>query len=167
MQLASAAFFSAIVLPQATDLASNVQAIQDTRAPVVVEVGPSEDKIQWPLTRFGISTQFSVFHPGMDLTDPTGTPIHPIADGRVVWTNSFSWGYGNHVLVEHDRGLKSLYAHLSKILVKPGDNVTKDSVIGAVGSTGWSTGSHLHLEVYENGIPTSPLEILPDLSLGK
>ena len=164
IQLASAAFFSAIVLPQATDLASNVQAIRDTRDPVIVEAGPSEDKIQWPLTRFGITTPFSVFHPGMDLTDPSGTPIHPIADGHVVWVNFYSWGYGNHVLVEHDRGLKSLYAHLSKILVKPGDNVTKNTVIGQVGSTGWSSGNHLHLEIYEGGTPTNPLEVLPDLS---
>ena len=64
------------------------------------------------------------------------------------------------MLINHGSGFKSLYAHLGKIVVLPGDEVDKNTVIGTVGSTGWSTGSHLHLEVYENDRTFNPLTIL-------
>ena len=67
---------------------------------------------------------------------------------------------GNYIMVDHGSGFSSLYAHLSRIKVKTGQEVDKNTVIGLVGSTGLSTGSHLHLEVYDHGEPFNPLTIL-------
>ncbi len=164
--LAGAAFFSAVVIPQASDLASNIEVLQKTQE-TYVQIVTSEDKFQWPLPSFGISQYFSFVHPGLDLTAPIGTPVKPVSDGWVAWTNTLSWGYGKHLLIESDKGIKSLYAHLSEVEVKPGDTVTKDTEIGKVGVSGWTTGSHLHLEVYQDDTPVNPQEVLPALSLQK
>jgi murein DD-endopeptidase MepM/ murein hydrolase activator NlpD len=139
---------------------SNLEVARETQKTVIV-VEQSAGIFQWPLQEFGISQYFSVFHPGMDLTDPIGTYVYPIADGVVTWTKFLPYGYGYHVLVTHKNGLQSLYAHLSKVAVREGQGVTKNTQIGQVGISGWSTGSHLHFEVYQDGTPTNPVEILP------
>lgn len=168
VNLAGAAFFSVVVLPGVRDVNSDLRLIADTKVTQVITVASNvSGEFQWPLTTFGVSQYFSGFHPGDDLTAPYGTPVHPIADGWVVWTNSIPWGYGNHILLAHDKNVKSLYAHLSEIEVKPGQTVTKNTEIGKIGATGWATGNHLHLEVYENGINVDPFEVLPDLNIQK
>ena len=134
----------------------------ETVKPVIV-VQQSAGIFQWPLTEFSISQEFSAYHPGMDLTDPIDTPIHPIADGVVTWTRYIPYGYGNHVLITHNDGVQSLYAHMSQIAVHEGQLVKKNSLIGFIGVTGWSTGSHLHLEVYQDGVATNPIEVLPEI----
>jgi murein DD-endopeptidase MepM/ murein hydrolase activator NlpD len=105
----------------------------------------------------------STFHTGVDLIAPPGTPVLAAAGGMVA-TSSFVPEYGNVVDVDHDNGLTSRYAHLSKSLVKVGDVVMKGQVIAHVGSTGRSTGPHLHFEVREKGIPLNPNKFL---SMGK
>ncbi len=166
LQLASVTFMAAVIIPQVDDLAGTITVMKET-VYTVVQSTIAEAKFRWPLSVFGISQRFSLYHPGMDLTDPAGTPIHPVADGKVVSIQSERFGYGNHILVEHADGVKSLYAHLSAFETKVGDVVTKDSTIGEVGSTGWSTGNHLHLEVYQNNTPVNPLEVLPEISATK
>jgi murein DD-endopeptidase MepM/ murein hydrolase activator NlpD len=128
---------------------------------VVVENVPSI--FQWPMKQFGISQGFSYFHPGMDLTNPLGTPIYAIGDGVVTWTKFLPVGYGYHVLVTHSDGVQSLYAHLRKVSVREGQGVTKMTEIGKMGLTGHTTGSHLHMEIYQDGTPTNPIEVLPML----
>jgi len=125
----------------------------------VVEL-TTQHSVRVPLDTFEVTQGYSLFHHGIDLDEVLGAPVYPLMDGRVeaVFYNRFS--YGNHVLINHGSGFKSLYAHLSKIIVLPGDEVDKNTVIGTVGSTGWSTGSHLHLEVYENDRTFNPLTIL-------
>jgi murein DD-endopeptidase MepM/ murein hydrolase activator NlpD len=162
VNLAGLAFFAGIILPQTQDAISNLEVSRDTQKTVVV-VAQSAGMFQWPLQTFGISQQFSVFHPGMDLTDPIGTSVYSIGDGVVTWTKFLPYGYGYHVLVTHDNGLQSLYAHLKKVSVREGQGVTKKTQIGQVGVSGWSTGSHLHLEIYQDGTPTNPMEILPEI----
>ncbi len=162
LNLAGLAFFAAVVMPGASDVFSNVEVLFETQE-TVVNVVPTHSQFQWPLSRFSISQRFYVAHPGMDLTAPQGTAIFPVAVGRVTMTNDFSWGFGNHLLIEHDKGIASLYAHLSKVEVKEGQEVTKATRLGAVGSTGWSTGNHLHLEVYQDGMPINPTEVLPEI----
>ncbi len=162
LQLAAASFFAAVVVPQVGDIASQVQILQQTDQ-VTVEVVPTEAAFRWPLTRFGISQRYSPGHPGIDLTDPKGTPIYAIAAGTVAWTNTFPWGYGKHLLIDHGDGKKSLYAHLSRLDVAPGDLVTKDTQVGEVGSTGWATGNHLHLEIFQEDTPVNPIEVLPNI----
>ncbi|MBI1306923.1 MAG: peptidoglycan DD-metalloendopeptidase family protein [Bacteroidetes bacterium] len=96
------------------------------------------------------------FHTGMDFTAPKGTDVHATGDGVVESVTSKKWGYGNHIIVNHGYGYKTLYAHLSKFNVKPGDKVTRGQIIGLVGSTGKSTAPHLHYEVIVNGEKRNP-----------
>jgi murein DD-endopeptidase MepM/ murein hydrolase activator NlpD len=105
----------------------------------------------------------NTFHTGVDLIAPHGTPVMAAAGG-VVSAVSFVPEYGNTVDVDHDNGLTSRYAHLHRSLVKVGDVVLKGQNIALVGSTGRSTGPHLHFEVREKGIPLNPNKFL---SLGK
>jgi len=96
------------------------------------------------------------FHRGIDIAAPAGTPVVAALPGTVVVAGR-EGGYGNTVMVEHEGGLRTRYAHLSSIDVRVGDRVTSDDVLGAVGSTGRSTGAHLHFEVIRMGKPTNPL----------
>jgi murein DD-endopeptidase MepM/ murein hydrolase activator NlpD len=105
----------------------------------------------------------STFHTGVDIIASPGTPVMAAAGG-VVSTVAFVPEYGNIVDVDHDNGLTSRYAHLSKSLVKVGDVVMKGQKIALVGATGRVTGPHLHFEVREKGIPLNPNKFL---SLGK
>ncbi len=162
VHLAGLAFFAGIVIPQTKDMVSSLEVVRETQKNVIV-VEQSASIFRWPLKQFGISQGFSMYHPGMDLTDPIETPIHPIADGVVAFVQYQGFGYGHHALITHENGMQSLYAHMSKVLVHEGDHVTKDTVIGFVGVTGWTTGSHLHFEIYQDGSPTNPMEILPEI----
>jgi murein DD-endopeptidase MepM/ murein hydrolase activator NlpD len=92
-----------------------------------------------------------------------GTPIYSVASGYVESVGSTIWAYGNIVYINHGDGVISLYAHMSKVQVTPGQQVTKDTVIGAVGSTGNSSGPHLHLELHKNGQPFNPQNVLQGL----
>lgn len=162
LNLAGATFFAAVVMPGTSEIISNIEVLAETRE-TVVNVVPTQTKFQWPLSRFAVSQRFYLAHPGVDLTAPLSAPVYPMADGRVSWTQNYPWGFGKHLLVEHDKGLSSLYAHLSKIEVKEGQEVTKATSLGEVGTTGWSTGNHLHLEVYQDGMPINPIEVLPEI----
>ena len=122
----------------------------------------TEVTFRYPLTSFEISQGFSWRHWGLDLTAPEGTPIYPVAKGKVMEVGQSAWGYGNYLLIDHQNGQRSLYAHLSKQESKIGDLVDKETTIGLIGHTGWATGNHLHLEIYENGLPLNPLEVLPE-----
>lgn len=100
-------------------------------------------------------------HSGIDISTPTGRPIVAPADGVVAKANWAS-GYGKVVYLSHGYGYSSRYGHLSKIAVKAGDKVKRGDVIGYVGSTGRSTGPHVHYEVRHNGNPVNPLEYILD-----
>lgn len=97
-------------------------------------------------------------HNGVDYGAPTGTPVRTVADGRVEFAGRMG-GYGNVVQVDHGKGDTTLYAHLSRIDVRQGAAVERGQNIGAVGSTGWSTGPHLHFEFRKNGVHRDPLEV--------
>ncbi|HRS90669.1 MAG TPA: M23 family metallopeptidase [Candidatus Marinimicrobia bacterium] len=97
------------------------------------------------------------FHYGLDITTPTGTPVFVTADG-VVGKSGYQGGYGYVVEVNHGYGYSTLYAHLSKILVRSGDAVKRGQKIGEVGTTGRTTGPHLHYEVKQFNINKNPLD---------
>lgn len=87
-------------------------------------------------------------HHGVDLAAPIGTPIHAAAGGIVIIARmGFNGGFGNYVVIQHPNGMKTLYAHMSRLGTNPGEHVDQGEVIGYVGSTGRSTGPHLHIEV--------------------
>ena len=163
VNLAGLAFAVAIVAPQTSAALSAWEVTHDVPM-VTIPYGPAESETRWPLTTLGISQKFRLSHPGMDLTAPYETPVYPIADGTVEWTQSLSYGYGNHVFIKNNDGLQSLYAHFSKILVRPGEAVTKTTQIGLVGATGWATGYHVHLEVYQNSVAINPEDVLPEIT---
>lgn len=95
-------------------------------------------------------------HTGMDFTAPTGTEIFATGDGVVVTVESSSNGYGKHVVIRHGFGYETLYAHMSRILVKEGQKVKRGEIIGLIGNTGTSVGPHLHYEVIQNGTKVNP-----------
>jgi murein DD-endopeptidase MepM/ murein hydrolase activator NlpD len=99
------------------------------------------------------------FHPGLDFQGKKGEAVRCTANGRVIYAGWFS-GYGNCVRIAHNNGIETLYGHLSKIFVKVGRQVSTGDTIGAVGSTGHSTGPHLHYEVRVNGRPVNPRNYL-------
>lgn len=96
------------------------------------------------------------FHAGMDFTCKQGTPIHSTGDGRVVYAEYGTNGYGMHVVIDHGFDYQTLYAHLSKLDVRVGQKVKRGDVIGRVGNTGLSVGPHLHYEVHKGGAAVDP-----------
>lgn len=99
------------------------------------------------------------FHAGIDFRSPTGSDVKPTAPG-VVTNAGWAGGYGNMVEIDHGNGITTRYGHLSRISVRVGDQVTRDSKIGEVGSTGRSTGPHLHYETRINGEPLNPINYI-------
>ncbi len=95
------------------------------------------------------------YHPGIDLAAPMGTPVMSCAPGRVR-VIAYNRVYGHHIIIAHTDGRASLYGHLSKVHVVLNESVKPGKIIGAVGSTGMSTGPHLHFEIHEKGIPKNP-----------
>jgi len=99
------------------------------------------------------------FHTGVDLAGPNRSPIRAADSGNVLYSGWYG-GYGKVVIVSHGNGLATLYAHMSKTNAGAGDNVSKGDVIGYEGSTGFSTGPHLHFEVRVDGKPNNPLNFV-------
>lgn len=165
VNLAGFAFFSAIILPQASDIVGAWEVSTIRANQPAITVIPTESTYRWPLSQFNLTQRFSLFHPGIDLATSRGTPIYAAGDGKVEWVNYYPWGYGNHVLIGHNNHTQSLYAHMSRVFVLPGQIVTKQTQIGEVGATGWATGNHLHFEMYQDGTPINPLEVLPDAAI--
>jgi murein DD-endopeptidase MepM/ murein hydrolase activator NlpD len=105
------------------------------------------------------------FHDGVDLAASAGTPIVAAADGRVVGAG-WRGGYGQQVQIAHAGGVDTLYGHMSRIAARAGELVRKGQVIGYVGSTGLSTGPHLHFEVTKDGRPVNPMSVKLDAGPG-
>src|SRR5205085_9922462 len=99
-------------------------------------------------------------HAGMDLAGPIGTPIYATADGTVSDAGWNSAGYGNLVKIDHGRGIETRYGHMSAILVSAGQHVVRGQQIGRMGSTGRSTGSHLHYEVRIDDHAVNPIPFM-------
>lgn len=97
------------------------------------------------------------FHPGMDFAAPEGTEIYATGDGVVESADAKAQGYGNHVVINHGNGYTTLYGHMSRMAVKPGEKVKRGQIIGYVGSTGLSTAPHVHYEVLKNGERMNPI----------
>ena len=97
------------------------------------------------------------FHAGMDFSAKTGTPIYATGNGKVSKVKRSRRGYGNHVIIDHGYGYKTLYAHMSKYIVKKKQKVKRGDIIGYIGNTGTSVAPHLHYEVRKNGKKLNPV----------
>jgi murein DD-endopeptidase MepM/ murein hydrolase activator NlpD len=138
------------------------KSLDGNTAPVAKVSIPS----QMPLEKATLTSDFGMrihpvlggrrAHKGIDLAAPSGTPVYATADGLVGMAQWFS-SYGNYVQIEHGAGLETRFGHLSGYTVRAGDRVTKGQLIGYVGSTGRSTGPHLHYEVRIAGDAVNPL----------
>jgi len=135
----------AVGTPQATIDASTVASVQ---TPIIYEYE---------------SRGFSWFHAGADLVAPIGTPVYPIMNGVVETVAYDPLGFGNHVILKHDLGYESIYGHLAYAEVKEGEKVNLNTELGKSGSTGFSTGPHLHIEIHLNGVPVNPADIVPNV----
>ena len=125
--------------------------------------GGSSDGLAWPLRApitSGFGPRWGRQHSGIDLGAPQGTPVKAAAGGRVK-TAAYQGGYGNLVVIQHANGTETRYAHLSKLGVRAGETVRSGEVVGRVGSTGNSTGPHLHFELRVNGQARDPRDFLP------
>lgn len=113
----------------------------------------------WPVG--GIITQYPIwYHNALDIANPAAPGVAAAGEGVVTLVQYLRYDYGQHIIVSHADGLSTLYAHLAEIYVKVGDRVSRGQVIGKMGSTGRSTGTHLHFEVRKNGITVNPLPFL-------
>lgn len=140
-----------------------VAAIAAAKAKSIENVGNIANlAIARPINNGTISSRFgsrgsnrASSHTGLDLAAPLGTTVTPIATGTVTFAG-YQGSYGYLVIVDHGNGVESYYAHCSQIFVGVGQNVAQSTAISAVGSTGNSTGPHLHLEIRLNGVPLNP-----------
>jgi len=146
-----------LVLPAGRRLAPAALAVRAARPPLA-----ARPALSWPArgmitSRYG--WRYRQHHDGIDLAAPWGTPIHAARAGRVVLAGWY-YGYGRTVIIEHEGGLRTLYGHASRLLVRPGQVVRQGERIALVGCTGRCTGAHVHFEVRINGRPVNPLPYL-------
>ena len=140
---------------------SRFKSVNKKNIPIVK---PRKGILIWPtkgtLTS-GFGNRNGRRHEGIDIAAPKGTPIKAAAAGKVVFSGWGPTGYGKMVILEHKNNLTTVYAHNSKILVKKGARVKQGQRISLMGSTGRSTGPHLHFEVRNDTEPKNPIKYLP------
>jgi murein DD-endopeptidase MepM/ murein hydrolase activator NlpD len=121
--------------------------------------------LRWPLDAYIVSSEFGErwgkMHKGMDMAADAGEPVYAIAAGEVIYAGDGLRGYGNVVILRHDRKTSSLYAHNSELKVKQGDQVAQGTLIALLGSTGHSTGPHVHFEIRDGDTAVNPRTVLP------
>ena len=157
---------AAALAAHSSELAAQIQAAQvsPARSPAAFAVDSTQSAsgLIWPVSGpvvspFGI--RWGRMHEGIDISAPTGTPVSASAAGTVIYAG-WMGGYGNLVIVDHGGGIATAYGHQSSVAVGNGTYVAQGQTIGYVGSTGHSTGPHLHFEVRVDGTPVDPLGYL-------
>jgi murein DD-endopeptidase MepM/ murein hydrolase activator NlpD len=161
---------SAAFAAQTDGSASLVAKPSPADKPTAPAAQPAADtSTQWPIhgmvtTQFGVpELPYQVIHTGLDISDgnrPGVTPIKAIKVGRVVQVVHSALGLGNHVVIDHGGGLTSVYGHMYSIAVQEGQQVDKNTLLGTEGSTGVSTGTHLHFETRVNGQAVNPHQFI-------
>ncbi len=129
------------------------------RAPQFAAGQPGTGNFIWPTSGY-ISQTPVWYHMAVDIANKELPPVLAADTGTVSFVGNFSYGYGSHIIIDHGNGFQTLYGHLSRIDVSPGQGVSKGQTIGRVGSTGRSTGPHLHFEVRQGGRLLNPLSFL-------
>jgi murein DD-endopeptidase MepM/ murein hydrolase activator NlpD len=156
----------AIMFIASTLLPNNSLAKIQTTDAVIEEINTpltTKRNVRYPIKEVKITQGYGLFHPGIDFDGVTGDRVYPIKDGNIEAISLSKYAYGNAIIVNHGDGLSSLYAHLSKINVNEGQEVTTNTVIGEMGTSGRAFGDHLHLEIRDEGRPINPYTVLPRL----
>ncbi len=135
----------------------STETIKNTDRPAINI--PSDGKMLWPTQGHRITQYYSWRHTGLDIANKTGTPLYSSEAGTVEFAG-WSTGYGYNIIINHGGGKKTRYAHASELFVNVGQEVVKGAHIAAMGSTGWSTGPHIHFEVIINGVKQNPLNYI-------
>lgn len=161
LNLVAAMVVTGVVTPEADSWYNRTQLESRTSSTPIAIDPTTRTTFESPLADFRLSQSFSYWHPGIDMTAPYGSTVYAIESGFVAYTGYSLFGYGKNIIISHNRHFTSLYAHLSEIATVKGRKISRGEAIGKVGSTGWSTGNHLHLEIYADGIQVNPLERLP------
>lgn len=143
-----------LLLPGAKPLRKDISNVSVSRAAEAKFILPATGQVSSP---FG--WRWGRLHKGMDIADDEGTPILAAMSGKVVHAGWIS-GYGNAVILQHRRGYSTLYGHMRQILVEQGMAVRQGEPVGRMGSTGNSTGPHVHFEVMKDGDPVNPVSVL-------
>lgn len=117
------------------------------------------NELQWPV-KAGITNGYSNYHQGIDIGAGYNQPIYPLMAGKVSKVVYNGANLGRYIEIQHKGGLKSLYAHLNIVSVGKGQKVSLNTKIGSIGTTGYTTGPHLHLSVYLKGRPINPAQLL-------
>ncbi len=154
------ALIAALVLLAGSDLARSQAALPSVLAPVVPVPPPAPAPVlpafsspaelptfARPVATGRINGGFSRIHPGLDFSVPTGAPVLASEQGVVAYAGWSYWGYGNLVVIDHEKGFQTWYGHLHRIDVEAGQAVRRAQLIGQAGNTGNSEGSHLHFEI--------------------
>ncbi|MDA3803065.1 MAG: LysM peptidoglycan-binding domain-containing M23 family metallopeptidase [Patescibacteria group bacterium] len=142
-----------------TSNTSNTNTNTSNKVPAATAVDSTS--MVWPTEGHRITQYFNWSHNGLDIANKIGTPIYAADAGTVeIAATGWNGGYGNTFLINHGNGKKTRYGHLTSLYVKSGDTVTKGENIGAMGSTGRSTGPHIHFEVVINGTRYNPLNYI-------
>ena len=139
---------------------SVVRAQQEQSGEVIAASFPSPVILPHPGY---LSTKFSNWHPGIDIAADLSTLIHPITSGKVLEVGTSFWGLGNFVVISHDNGFESKYAHMGRVFVKKDQIVSSEDILGEVGMSGNTSGPHTHLEITLNGKYINPQTILPEI----
>ncbi len=140
--------------PSATIISPRIQRITPDAGSVV-----ASGNFVWPASGT-ISQNFVWYHPGLDIANRATPNVLAADSGKVIYAGCLSWGYGCHVILDHGNGYTTLYAHMSTLYVSVGQSVSRGTGLGKMGSTGRSTGTHLHFEVSKNGVKFNPLSVL-------
>jgi murein DD-endopeptidase MepM/ murein hydrolase activator NlpD len=145
------------VLPELPPLSSPDRYLPGDRERFNGYMWPAKGKLS-----SGFGWRWGKMHKGIDIAGPVGTPVYAAASGEVVSAGWSSGGYGNLVKLKHSNGSITFYAHNSKVIVSTGQNIKQGQQIAEMGSTGFSTGSHLHFEIHPNGkSAVNPMTLLP------
>lgn len=174
--LVTVAVLAAAAAPAVTASPITVDSTYAPVAPPVMAqvetVGPVMRQIafEMPVRGYAINSEFGIrklaieararAHKGVDIAAPQGTSVFTAAEGEVIRTGYDAGGYGNFIEVAHPNGMTTIYGHLSRIDVATGDRITPEQRIGLVGSTGYSTGPHLHFEVRRDGDQVNPTRVV-------
>jgi murein DD-endopeptidase MepM/ murein hydrolase activator NlpD len=143
--------------PGVTQYSAPAESAVNVNKPADVIEQKITTKLLWPTSGHVITQYYGWRHTGLDIDGDYTSPLYASEDGKVLISGWNSGGYGLQVLIEHPNGMKTRYAHASKLFVKAGEYVKRGQVIAMMGSTGRSTGSHIHYEVHVNGVKVNPL----------